>query len=152
VFSCKQKVLLFSWSWFDNLEKIWCSFWFDAENSCHFMVLCVWEIWKTGFLEQEFDWNYIGTLSKKSSQCVSILSICEEEMKILAIFLRHANLKRKKIKRKQDFSESPEYFKMRKLVSLTFWFLRERNCNTCLFHQKRNFIQIFYQGHFNLIF
>jgi hypothetical protein len=65
-------------------------------------------------------------LSQKSSQCVSILSICDEEMKFLAIFLRHASLKRKKIKRKQDFSESPEYFKMRKLVSLTFWFLTYR--------------------------
>ncbi len=89
-------------------------------------------------------------MTQKSSQCVSILSICEEEMKILAIFLRHANLKRKRSSENKNFSESPEYFKMRKLVSPNFWFLREKNCNTCLFHQKRNFIQIFYQGHFNL--
>jgi hypothetical protein len=40
---------------------------------------------------------------------------------------------------------------MKKLVSLTFWFLREKNCNTCLFHQKPKLIQIFCQGHFDLL-
>ncbi len=63
--------------------------------------------WTGASVELFFSRNK-NDLAQKSSQCVSILSICEEEMKILSIFLRHANLKRKKIKWKQNFSESPE--------------------------------------------
>ncbi len=90
---------------------------------------------------------FLNWISKKKKlgteiECISILSFCEEEMKILAIFLRHANLKRKKISRKQNFSESPEYFKWENLFrSLSgFW---EKNCDTYLYHPSRNLYRFF---------
>ncbi len=78
-----------------------------------------------------FSPNWISKKKTWHRNRVSVFQFCRSVKKKWRFlrFLRHANLKRKKIKRKRNFSESPEYFKMRKLVSLTFWFLRERNCN-----------------------